>query len=296
MSIIIRSRHLARAAGSVVAAAIALGGFSGVARAVTPVPNTSLSCQNVVIKSTANQKYVSAEVGGADYAMLAADSATVGSLQQFSECYDPQTGAISFRSNANGLWVSAELTYGGNNYAELRARATTIGPWERYRLVGSAGGVVAMESLANQQYVSAEILYQSPYADLLRARSASVGPWEQFTVTPLTPAVSTDTGWVSYDGGCQARTQLLYWAGSNVASVDTQVKDPYWFAACRVNATLIFDTPAGPSSGPTQAAMACAVLDPSCASSTDTGWQTFNNAFQGGVQIINDIRVNLTKG
>jgi hypothetical protein len=30
--------------------------------------------------------------------------------------------------------VSAELGYGGSSYAELRARACSIGPWEQYTI------------------------------------------------------------------------------------------------------------------------------------------------------------------
>jgi hypothetical protein len=35
-------------------------------------------------------------------------------------------------SLANNLYVSAELGYGGGDYAMLRARASAIGPWERF--------------------------------------------------------------------------------------------------------------------------------------------------------------------
>src|SRR5260370_38014898 len=45
-------------------------------------------------------------------------------------CYDGD----SILSAANARWVSAELGYTGGNYAMLRARATSIGPWERYAL------------------------------------------------------------------------------------------------------------------------------------------------------------------
>src|SRR5437899_1906957 len=45
-------------------------------------------------------------------------------------CYDQQ----SIESAQNLDWVSAELGYTGANYAMLRARATAIGPWEKFDL------------------------------------------------------------------------------------------------------------------------------------------------------------------
>jgi hypothetical protein len=86
-----------------------------------------------------------------------------------------------------------------------------------------------------------------------------------------------DTGWVNYDGGCQARTQAYYYTGSNKITMKTDVSDPYWFVACRVSAKPIFDTNLGPvSDGPTQFMMACAVFDPTCASTRYGVWETYD--------------------
>jgi hypothetical protein len=40
----------------------------------------------------------------------------------------------ALQSVANGRYVSAELSWGGDRNGLLRARATAIGPWERYNL------------------------------------------------------------------------------------------------------------------------------------------------------------------
>jgi hypothetical protein len=40
----------------------------------------------------------------------------------------------TFRSRANGRYVSAELGYGGGSNATLRARAGGVGPWEQFNI------------------------------------------------------------------------------------------------------------------------------------------------------------------
>ncbi len=92
------------------------------------------------------------------------------------------TSSFVLRSAASGNtdYVSAELGYTGANYAMLRARATSQGPWEQWTLTPLANGNVALLSNANNLYVSAELGYTgSDYAEL-RARAWSIGPWEQF--------------------------------------------------------------------------------------------------------------------
>jgi hypothetical protein len=42
------------------------------------------------------------------------------------------SGDFAIRSHANNRFVSAELGYTGANYGLLRARATTVGAWERF--------------------------------------------------------------------------------------------------------------------------------------------------------------------
>jgi hypothetical protein len=86
----------------------------------------------------------------------------------------------TFRSRANGRYVSAELGYGGGNYAMLRARARAIGPWERYDLRQTGAGAWSIRSRANGRYVSAELGYGGGNYAMLRARATAIGPWERY--------------------------------------------------------------------------------------------------------------------
>ena len=105
-----------------------------------------------------------------------------------------------------------------------------------------------------------------------------------FSATPAladipTPEYNGDTGWVKYDGGCEARTQFKYYSNTNKITMKTDVYDPYWYVACRVNAKAIFDTRRGPvNDGPTQSMMACGVWDITCASTRYGPWEDFTPA------------------
>ncbi len=83
------------------------------------------------IKSLANGKYVTAELGypttDPRYGMLRARATTVGKWEKF----DGVLGfGCSIKSVGNGKLVSAEITNSGSSYGMLRARAATQGVWE----------------------------------------------------------------------------------------------------------------------------------------------------------------------
>jgi hypothetical protein len=114
------------------------------------------------------------------------------------------------------------------------------------------------------------------------------------------------TPWTNYDGGCQAQTELYFWAASNTVQMKTSVYDPYLFAGCWVNAKVNFDTSSGVvGDGPTQRAMACAVMDPTCASTSYGTWETFHpssatldllKSFGADpAKIVNDVRIGFSK-
>jgi hypothetical protein len=84
-------------------------------------------------------------------------------------------------SDANGLYVSAELGYTGNNYAMLRARGTAVGSWELFRVCFN-GGYDTIQSQANWKYVTAELGYSGGSYGMLRARATTVGAREKFVV------------------------------------------------------------------------------------------------------------------
>ncbi|KUH37198.1 hypothetical protein ATE80_19385 [Streptomyces kanasensis] len=94
---------------------------------------------------------------------------------------------VSFRSEATGGYVTTESAAGGS---ALRARGTTTGSWERFRLKPLAGGTFGLLA-HNDRYVAAE-LGSYPDHGLLRARTSvshpdELGSWERFTLEKVGP-------------------------------------------------------------------------------------------------------------
>lgn len=81
---------------------------------------------------------------------------------------------------------------------------------------------------------------------------------------------SFDTGKVYYEGGCWARSVATYYPVSDQTTIQTTVSSPYWFAACRARAVVHVKTANRDFVGASQEGMACAVLDPNCASTRTT--------------------------
>ena len=92
---------------------------------------------------------------------------------------------VALRANANDLYISAELGWSGTSYAAARARAASIGAWERFVLEAVAGDLWVIKSEANGRYVSAELGYQGSWQGALRARAGSPGAWEKFRIEPV---------------------------------------------------------------------------------------------------------------
>lgn len=101
-----------------------------------------------------------------------------------TSCPTPMTSNDVFLlAEANDLGVTAELSWTGDSYGQMRARATSIGPWEWFRLVCVSGNdVYAIRSVQSGRYVSAEISWTGDRKGLLRARATSIGPWERFRI------------------------------------------------------------------------------------------------------------------
>jgi hypothetical protein len=83
-------------------------------------------------------------------------------------------------------YVTVDINNTGNHWAQLVARATTIGPKELFEVckvdAGGGSSYWTIRAEVNNMYVSADWGYTGADAGLLRARSAVVGPWEQFTL------------------------------------------------------------------------------------------------------------------
>jgi hypothetical protein len=57
----------------------------------------------------------------------------------------------------------------------LRARSTSIGPWETF------SGLTGLKNTTNLKWVTAELGQTGSRDAMLRARANSYGPWEHFT-------------------------------------------------------------------------------------------------------------------
>jgi hypothetical protein len=99
-----------------------------------------------------------------------------------------ECGAPGYIQSAyNGLYVSAELGYPGNLYAMLRARSTSVGPWESWIICWfPKTETVSIFSNANKLWTTAELGYTGNQYAMLRARSTTVGPWERYRLYSFT--------------------------------------------------------------------------------------------------------------
>jgi hypothetical protein len=169
----------------VVAVVLAATGVTAApAYAPTWCPSVMTEGQHWISALSANPNYVSAELGwtGNSYGRLRArtDGNHLGPWELFQLICVQGPDVYAIRSVANGRYVSAELGWTGSSYGLLRARATTIGPWERFRIPATA--LTTIRSTANGRYVTAEVGWTGSSYGSLRARATAVGDWEYFVV------------------------------------------------------------------------------------------------------------------
>jgi len=169
----------------VVAVVFAATGVTA-APAYAPIwcPSVMTNGQQLIHALEADPPYVSAELGwtGDSYARLRARTIanSTGSWERFELICVEGPDVYAIRSVANGRYVSAELGWSGNSYGLLRARATRVGAWERFRIPPTAGTTI--QSTANGRYVSAEVGWTGSSYGSLRARATATGPWEYFSI------------------------------------------------------------------------------------------------------------------
>ncbi|SRR6266498_1574620 len=181
-------RRLAQALVALVAAAALVPITAPAASAVTTCNNWSW------IISFGNSRYTSAELGyGGDlYGMLRARATDPGPWEEFQICgrWEGGTKVNYIASNANLRYVSAELGRTGGDHGMLRARATSVGNWEKFTIArwGPNPAMYTIRSQANGRYVSAELGYGGGRYAMLRARATSIGNWEKFLILCGTPA------------------------------------------------------------------------------------------------------------
>ena len=119
-------------------------------------------------------------------------------------CYDQQ----SLLSAANSDYVSAEIDDTGADYGMLRARATTVGPWEKFDFCYDVTqGWWAISSDVYGLYVTQQFGYPGASFAELTASSSIIGPYQKFLLSCLQgPPVSPRVDYVLL----QAQTNLNY--------------------------------------------------------------------------------------
>jgi hypothetical protein len=176
---------------ALVAMAIIALGSPAVAEEAAPAPVCNI---NSLIMPLADNHYVSAELGygGALYGMLRSRAATPGPWENFKICYryEGATKVVYILNERNLRYVSAELGYTGVDHGMLRARATDVGPWEKFTIArwGPNPKMYTIQSQRNGRYVSVELGYGGVRHGMLRARATAIGPWEKFLISCGFPA------------------------------------------------------------------------------------------------------------
>lgn len=158
---------------------------------VSAVAAPKFTCYNgTAFASMHNDHYVAGERGytGGYYGMLRARTLAnkIGYWEYWNFCLDHNTGLWSISESASPFkWTSAELGYSDGDNGMLRARASTVGPWERYQIIClNNSGNFAIRSKANGRYVSTEFGYTGERYEMLRARATVVGGWENYYYFP----------------------------------------------------------------------------------------------------------------
>lgn len=107
------------------------------------------------------------------------------------------------QSRANGLYVSTELGYLGEEKGMLRARSSSVGAWELYQICSPAGSGTprAIWSDGAAKFVSTELGDTGPKWAMLRARANSVGPWEEYVFLGKSLIYGVSERWVSAELG-----------------------------------------------------------------------------------------------
>jgi hypothetical protein len=148
--------------------------------------------------------------------LLAAHLAIPAGATAATTCATAGSGFTTALKASNGRWVSVELGYSGPTYGMLRARATEIGPWERFYVHCLGGGQIALRSQANGAWVTAEMQYTGSSYGMLRARAARINAWERYTFESLDGAFATQpVVLISTANGREVSAELGYTGADN---------------------------------------------------------------------------------
>jgi hypothetical protein len=140
---------------------------------------------------------------------------------------DP-SGTVVFRSTLTGRYWYPDLGAGGAWSGAVRAKATAVGGWEPFQLVGdcrSSSGC-AIKNLASGKYLTAEINYAGDGDRMVRASATVAQLWEKFQLV----------GDCGSNGGCAVRSL----ANGRYLSADYYFgESDYRFGLVRARATAI---------------------------------------------------------
>ncbi len=120
---------------------------------------------------------------------------------------------VSYASTSSPKVVTVETTWGGNDYAKLRARKTSVGTNEKFRFCWyTTEGYYTIQSKANNKYVTAETGFSGDWRGVLRATSSSVGDRQRFRITAGAGGSSEFSKIESVDNGKFVSAEMT-WAG-----------------------------------------------------------------------------------
>jgi hypothetical protein len=158
-------RRLVRGCAALAAAVALMSLVSPAASAHECPPGPGGENHHTVLISFAANKYATAELGygGGLYGMVRAARDNPGPWEDWTFCsfYEGGTKVTYIYNEANGRYVSAEFGRTGGDHGMLRARATSVGPWEKFRVErwGPNPNMYTIRSLRNGRYVSTELGY-----------------------------------------------------------------------------------------------------------------------------------------
>jgi len=148
----------------------------------------------VAIRSLCSGKYFCADdCGCSDARRILANRNEVAEWEQYMAIVNSD-GTVSFKSKANGKYVSVEVNSGGR----LNARADVIDAWEKFWIVPlPEAGQCALKSYANNKFVTAD-----PYSGHVAALADVVDGWERFAI------IQCGASEIVYGGACDTQSPV----------------------------------------------------------------------------------------
>jgi hypothetical protein len=141
---------------------------------------------NCHIRSNANHRYVTVQVGGkaALKGRLRAQAPKLGSSREKFQCISIGSNQWAIRSRTNHKYVTADLKAKDAPKGALWAKAGRVGAPEKFAFRAVASCSCFAIKAANSRFVTADPSKSNSTRGLLRAHGASIGPRQRFAITP----------------------------------------------------------------------------------------------------------------